>query len=168
MVRVLLPAMVVALLLGLTGCGTSSLTTSQLQDKVKATLERADSDAPAAVELHCDGGLRAEVGAERECMALAGEERVGLRVKATQADPLQLSVAPFLTAEELAERIVDILVEEGHHVASGSCAGPLTGQPGARVTCQLWTDDHTPAHEVEARVAAVNGLMIDFKFEEIE
>lgn len=168
MMRRVLPALLVAPLLGLTGCGSSSLTASQLQDEVKATLERTGSDGPAAVALHCDGGLVAEVGAERECTALAGNERVGLRVKATQADPLQLSVAPFLTSEELAEQIVHILTQEGHPVAHGSCAGPLAGRPHARATCQLWTEDRSRTHEVEATVAAVDGLMIDFKFEETE
>lgn len=168
MIRRVLPALVVVPLLGIAGCGPSSLTASQLQDEVEATLERADSEGPAAVALHCDGGLEAKVGAERDCTALAGNERVGLRVKATQTDPLKLSVAPFLTAEKLAEQMVHILTQEGHSVAHGSCEGPLPGRPHAQVTCQLWTEDHSRTHEVEATVAAVDGLMIDFTFEEAE
>lgn len=165
--RFLLPVLVVVLF-GLTGCTTSGLSASQLQDEVKATLERADADGPAAVELHCDGGLAAEVGAERDCTALAGEERVGLRVKARDVDPMQLTVSPFLTAEVLAEQIVDVLAQSGRSVDEGTCASALNGHPGAHADCEVWTDGHGHAHDVEATVTAVDGLMIDFTFEEVE
>lgn len=161
-------ALALVALLGLTGCSTDGLSTSELQDEVQAVLERADSDGPAAVQLHCDGGLAAEVGAERDCTALAGEERVGLRVKATSADPLRLAVAPFLRAESLAKKIVAILSAEGHPVTGAECEGSLTGKPGKTTTCHLWTEDHSHTYDVEVTVTAVDGLMIEFKFEEIE
>ena len=158
--RVLLTVAVAVLL---SGCaGEADLTRTELERQVSSRISSDDPDQQK-VRLHCEGGLSREVDAHRDCRVHLGEERVGVRVRTTSSDPLELTMVPFLSRDALAEEIVGLLRAEGHAAQECHCAEALMGRAGAEAACQVRMDGRE--QPLEVRVVEVDGLLIDFAFE---
>lgn len=78
------PLACVALLVGLTACGGSSVSTTDLETEISDQLEAQVGRAPDSVD--CPDSLPAEVGAEIRCTLTADGETYGLTVTATNVD----------------------------------------------------------------------------------
>lgn len=159
--RVLLTLLVAALLVG---CGDERLSTTELQDDVAAKLAR-DDPSTGKLAVLCDGGMLARVGARQDCRVQHDGQEVGLRVRAVATDPLRLTAVPFLAPDTLAAEIARILKAEGRKVESVRCPDELVGRPQAHVSCTARIKGHD--HDIDAKVTGVDGLLIDFTFEEV-
>ncbi|MFC5177558.1 DUF4333 domain-containing protein [Nocardioides taihuensis] len=117
------------------------------------------------VTASCDGDLESEVDATQDCAVQVGADvaRVHVVVDRVDGTDVRFTSTPYLSAADVAEAIRKSL-GSGFQVDTIECAGELQGVEGSRTTCT-----YTPpasGREVEAEVTEVDGLMINFDFQE--
>ena len=82
-------AAALALALGLSGCGSSSVTSSDVETQISSELEKQVGQAPDSVD--CPNDLDAEVGAEERCTLTVDGNDYGVSVKVTKVDGSDVS-----------------------------------------------------------------------------
>ncbi|MBS4102811.1 DUF4333 domain-containing protein [Tsukamurella paurometabola] len=132
------------------------------QDQVErgtlAQVAAAPSDA-----LHCDGGLKAEVGAGQSCVLHRGGEDFAVQLRVTDVDgdrvnwDSTVAGAPRsgqrVAVRELERRTREVLARE-RHVDAVTCDGALAGIVGARQSCAMTARGHR--HDVTVTVTTVD------------
>lgn len=158
-----------ALLVGLTACGgpaapeARSIGQADLEDQVARMYP--PENAATTVRVTCEGALPAQVGASEECQVKVDRTRAVVRVAVTRLEGAEVRIAavPVLSAEKVAEELLEALLEEGFDVDRVRCPDGLLGEVDDEVSCRV-----TPSRgrgEVVARVARVQGLQVRLDYE---
>lgn len=159
--------LVTAVLILATACGSSSpegteLTQADLEQQIAGRYEPDDpKDTLSAV---CEGGLRAEADATRDCTVTTGDQEVGVRARVTDAgaDDLGLETTAFLPPEMVADAIASSLEIQGYEEVVATCDGDLMGEVGDAIVCTVTTPEGDTTVDVD--VTSVEGLLINFDF----
>ncbi|NMD54991.1 MULTISPECIES: DUF4333 domain-containing protein [Tsukamurella] len=137
---------------------------SQVETGTLAKVAAAPSDA-----LHCDGGLKAQVGAAQSCVLTRGGERFAVALKVTDVDgdrvnwDSTIDGAPLsgrrVAVSELEQRTREVLSRQ-RPVDAVTCAGALPGTVGARQSCAMTASGHR--HDVTVTVTTVDSARVQW------
>ncbi|BDD81108.1 hypothetical protein TPB0596_08710 [Tsukamurella pulmonis] len=119
--------------------------------------------------LHCDGGLKAEVGAAQSCVLDRGDEEFAVHLTVTDVDGDRVNwdstVAGVprsgqrVTVAELEQRTREVLARD-RRVDTVTCAGGLPGTVGARQSCAMTARGHR--HDVVVTVTTVDPARVQW------
>ncbi|CAM3972564.1 DUF4333 domain-containing protein [Tsukamurella ocularis] len=142
----------------------SEVAQEEVESGTLAQVAAASSDA-----LHCDGGLRAEVGAAQSCVLHRGGEDFAVQLKVTDVvgdrvkwDSVVAGVprsGPRVAVAELEQRTREVLAR-ARHVDAVTCSGALPGTVGARQTCAMTASGHR--HDVTVTVTTVDPTRVQW------
>ncbi|GAA1072066.1 DUF4333 domain-containing protein [Tsukamurella spumae] len=164
-----------ALVVVVGGAGVAVLACWSLFAPAEVSREQVESGTLAKVaaapsdSLHCDGGLKAEVGAAQACTLNRAGESFAVALTVTRVDGERVdwdSVvdgAPQsgrrVAVSELERRTREVLARE-RPVEALTCDGALSGIVGATQNCALTSDG--ARHPVTVRVAAVDPTRVQW------
>lgn len=77
-------AAALALTLGLSGCGSSAVASSDVEEQISNEVKEQVGQAPDSVD--CPNDLKAEVGEEESCTLTADGDKYDVSVKVTEVD----------------------------------------------------------------------------------
>ncbi len=160
-------AALVACVALVTACGpTDPAGTDLAQTDLEQRLEEMyePDDPEDTLTAACQGGLRAEDDATRDCTVTTGDDEVGVRARVTdvEADDLGIETTPFLPPESVEDAITSSLEVQGYTDVETVCDGELIGLTGEAIVCQVTTPEGRT--KVNVDVTSVEGLLVNFDF----
>ncbi|MGC5025304.1 DUF4333 domain-containing protein [Tsukamurella sp. DT100] len=149
-------------------CWTMLSPTEVAQEQVENGTLQQVAAAPSD-DLHCDGGLAAEVGAAQSCVLTRDGEEFAVALKVTDVDGDRVQWNSTVAGVPQAGRRVAIgelerrtheVLERSRRVDSVSCAGALAGTVGARQSCVMNAGGHR--HDVTVTVTTVDSARVQW------
>lgn len=144
--------------------GTSEVARDQVEAGTLAQIAAAPSDS-----LHCDGALKAEVGAAQSCTLTRGGEAYAVRLDVTEVDGERVNwnsvvsgmpeTGQRVPVAELERRTREALARQ-RPVQAVTCDGALTGTVGATQECTMTAGGSR--HPVTVRVATVDPTRVEW------
>lgn len=131
----------VAVAAGWTMFAPAEIDRSQVESDTLAQVAAAPSDA-----LHCNGGLKARIGAEQSCTLTRGGENFAVALEVTDVEGERVNWNSVVSGvpesglrvpvAELEQRTRAVLARQ-RPVDRVTCQGPLAGVVGARQSCVM-------------------------------
>lgn len=145
-----------------TGSDTEVVSAADLQKDIAARLAQAGAP-PKSVT--CRGGLPGQPGAATRCdVALSDTNSIEPVVTLVTADPVNYTVTPAVSAEQLAAAVANVMSAQQVSCQSGldGTTGAQAAQPGqaAQTLCEVTRNGTRITHTVE--VTDVEGLLMSY------